>query len=220
MKSLTEILEAGYQYESWIQNPKFTNGTLLSDLDQKRNMALTMAQDMPWLDEEAFSVYLRSLMEESYDKLKERYNKHTKFGVWCITHGYNFPPKDQSENFKIINVYKEASHTDQVHIFISVPMSGRNQTDVINDLNRAMRYIINYKKELDYEYDEIIFKADAYKKPKLDYEPRLECLGEDIKILGECNACFFCVGWKESKGCNIEREVCKQYGIRIIDEPV
>ena len=40
----------------------------------------------------------------------------------------------------------------------------------------------------------------------------------DLVALRKCDACFFINDWKHSIGCLQERLVCKQNGIRIIDE--
>ena len=43
-------------------------------------------------------------------------------------------------------------------------------------------------------------------------------LDVDLVALKKCDACFFIKDWKNSIGCVQERLVCKQEGIRIIDE--
>ena len=48
--------------------------------------------------------------------------------------------------------------------------------------------------------------------------PSLWHLGETIKMLADADAAYFPDGWKNARGCIIEHEVCKLYGIDIIND--
>lgn len=38
-------------------------------------------------------------------------------------------------------------------------------------------------------------------------------MGRDVKcLIDDCDCIFYCKGYQNSKGCNVEREVAKQYG--------
>ena len=96
-------------------------------------------------------------------------------------------------------------------VFMSVGMNGRNDQDIVQDLDRAGQKI--------YE----LFGGDVgiyhnYDCEGPDYAGRLWYLGEAIKKLGACDICYFVKGWQNHKGCRAEYEICKLYGIEIIEE--
>lgn len=102
-------------------------------------------------------------------------------------------------------------------VFISLGMTGRQTDDVLNDIDRAIEYIAKNILNPDDELKECIFTNFNCITP-IGESRRLYCLGEAIKRLGECDVCYFVRGWEKYKGCRVEREVCKAYGIEIIDE--
>lgn len=103
-------------------------------------------------------------------------------------------------------------------IFISVGMTGRNGVDVLNDLYRAEKKIELLFKVHNLDFGDIEL-VDNFYCEKPENAERLYCLGEAIKKLGDCDACYFVKGWRKYRGCRIERKICKLYNIRIIDEP-
>lgn len=99
-------------------------------------------------------------------------------------------------------------------VFISVGMRGRSDDEVVNDIKRAIMNI-------QYLYGENVIVQHITNwttEPKPDGAIRLYYLGEAIKKLGDCDACYFVKGWKNYKGCIVENTVCQLYGIEIIEE--
>ena len=96
-------------------------------------------------------------------------------------------------------------------IFISLGLSGRSDEDITNDLNRSRENIY----ELFGSNITIIDNHDCVGPTDAN---KLWYLGEAIKKLGKCDACYFTKGWKNHNGCLIEMEVCKLYNIDIIYE--
>lgn len=96
-------------------------------------------------------------------------------------------------------------------VFISVGMRGREEQEVVSDILRANTKII----DMFGEYVEIIDNWDCRGPVNAG---RLYYLGEAIKKLGDCDICYFVKGWQNHKGCVAEYEVCKLYGIKIIEE--
>jgi len=97
-------------------------------------------------------------------------------------------------------------------IFISVGMHSRSNHEVALDIDRAYRKL----KEM-YNHDIITIVSNLYCEAPVDAD-RLYYLGEAIKKLGTCDACYFVKGWDNSKGCLIEATVCKLYEIPMIEE--
>ena len=97
-------------------------------------------------------------------------------------------------------------------VFISVPMSGRLESDVRKDIAGAIWAI----RELYGEGVEIIHNYDC-EYLGMGTPSRLWYLGEAIKQLGECDVCYFVKGWDSSNGCLAERKVCELYDIECIE---
>ena len=96
-------------------------------------------------------------------------------------------------------------------VFISVGMRGREEIDVLSDIVRAEMNILN-SMSIDIE---IVHNWDCVGP---EGACRLWYLGEAIKKLGDCDACYFVKGWQNHKGCIAEMGICKLYGIEIIEE--
>lgn len=97
-------------------------------------------------------------------------------------------------------------------VFISVGMRGRENRDVEADLYRA-----NSEVRKRFGGTVKIFDNCGCEGP--DDAGRLWYLGEAIKKLGNCDICYFVKGWQNHKGCIAEMEICKLYGIEIVEEP-
>ena len=95
-------------------------------------------------------------------------------------------------------------------VFISVGMNGRYECDVAKDICRAYEDI--HKMFGD------CYIVDNWCCEGPEYAGRLWYLGEAIKKLGDCDICYFVKGWQNHKGCRAEMEVCKLYGIQVIEE--
>ena len=101
-------------------------------------------------------------------------------------------------------------------VFISVGMSGRLESEVMSDIRRAWNEVHDifdkYWTVKVYHNFNCAPPSDELKVERLYY------LGEAIKKLGECDACYFTKGWQSYRGCKAEYEICKLYGIEIIEE--
>lgn len=100
-------------------------------------------------------------------------------------------------------------------VFISVGMSGRSREEIEADIKRAEGWL--FDNIFNYERDVVVVTNLNCEPPANAYH-RLYCLGEAIKKLGTCDICYFAKGWRNYKGCRIEMEICKEYGIGIIEE--
>lgn len=96
-------------------------------------------------------------------------------------------------------------------VFISVGMNGRSDIDVRSDIDRACLKIQNM-----FDGNAEVFHNWGCDGP-CD-AGRLWYLGEAIKRLDGCDACYFVRGWEKYRGCKVEMEICKLYDIDIIEE--
>ena len=94
-------------------------------------------------------------------------------------------------------------------LFISQPMQGRSEEEVLQERARAIAKATAMVGEV--EALETFFEDDLSKKP-LDY------LADSLHYLARADIAFFIGDWKQYRGCLIEYECAKAYGIAIIEE--
>ena len=95
-------------------------------------------------------------------------------------------------------------------VFVSQPMKGKTDEEILNERNEA---VATAKKKLKDEVeliDSFIFGAPADAKPAW-------YLGESIKMLSTADIAFFAKGWEDARGCKIEHRIALEYGIPIIE---
>ena len=93
-----------------------------------------------------------------------------------------------------------------MRIFLSLGMRGRDEKDVLHDIEEATFYIKRI-----YPNCEVINSYQQDEAPE-DVGPTYY-LGRSIQILGSCDQVWFLNDWKNYRGCLVEHEVCKAYGI-------
>lgn len=96
-------------------------------------------------------------------------------------------------------------------VMISQPMNGVPDSEV--------RKIQNDLKERFAEYNIEVIDSFLTEVPDTEIRnPRLFYLGRTIQnFLSDVDAVYFCTGWERAKGCRIERHICEEYGILILD---
>lgn len=93
-------------------------------------------------------------------------------------------------------------------LFISCPMKGRAEEDIRNSMARMHKIAEAYfGQELE------IIPTYIERRPTVDCNPSIWCLGESIKKLAEADY-FIGVGYcDEFNGCMVEFDVARRYGI-------
>ena len=103
-------------------------------------------------------------------------------------------------------------------LFISQPMAGKTNEEIIATRERAIAVL----KERGYEIINTLFtdewySQEAMKKRGVENIP-LCFLAKSLENMSLCHAAYFCKGWENARGCKIEHEVAKAYGMTIIYE--
>lgn len=91
-------------------------------------------------------------------------------------------------------------------LFISQPMNGLSNEDI----QKAREDVIN--KYPEYEVINSFFMDAPH-----DAKP-LWFLGKSLELLSTADAAIFLDGWKNARGCRIEHDCAKEYGITILDD--
>ncbi len=101
---------------------------------------------------------------------------------------------------------------------MSMPMAGKTTEEIIATRERAIAVL----KERGYEIINTLFtdewySQEAMKKRGVENIP-LCFLAKSLENMSLCHAAYFCKGWENARGCKIEHEVAKAYGMTIIYE--
>lgn len=95
-------------------------------------------------------------------------------------------------------------------LFISQPMKGRSDEEIINE----RRACIKYAKETLGEDVEVI--DSFFSGAPADAKP-LWYLGESLKLLAQADVAYFAAGWVDARGCKIEHTCAVEYGVPTIE---
>jgi len=95
-------------------------------------------------------------------------------------------------------------------VMISQPMAGVKDKDI-----KAIRDDIT--KKFNELHIEVVDSFDTKDAPKEVYNPPVYYLGRTImNWLHSVDAVYFVDGWRDARGCRIEHEICKEYGIKCL----
>lgn len=93
-------------------------------------------------------------------------------------------------------------------VMISQPMNGRTEQQI----KEERKAIIDKFNKMHIEVIDTIFTEEA---PQ-DCNVAVYYLGKSISAMKDIDALYMCDNWREARGCKIENEVAKEYGIKIL----
>lgn len=101
---------------------------------------------------------------------------------------------------------------------LSQPMAGKTEEEIIATRERAIAVL----KERGYEIINTLFTDEWYSQEAM-MERGVEniplCfLAKSLESMSLCHAAYFCKGWENARGCRLEHEAAKAYGMTIIYE--
>lgn len=101
---------------------------------------------------------------------------------------------------------------------LSQPMGGKTNAEIVSARDRAIRVL----REKGYEVVNTLFTDEWYRKEKMEERGVVQIplcfLAKSIEKMSLCHAAYFCKGWENARGCRIEHEAAKAYGLDIIYE--
>lgn len=101
---------------------------------------------------------------------------------------------------------------------LSQPMAGKTEQEIIETRERAISSIT----ENGYEIVNTLFTDEWYSKEAMEARGvaniPLCFLAKSLENMSLCHAAYFCKGWEQARGCRIEHEAAKAYGLTIIYE--
>lgn len=101
---------------------------------------------------------------------------------------------------------------------LSQPMAGKTNAEIVSARERAIRVL----REKGYEIVNTLFTDEWSSKEKMEERGVVQIplcfLAKSLENMSLCNAAYFCKGWENARGCRIEHEAAKAYGLEIIYE--
>lgn len=101
---------------------------------------------------------------------------------------------------------------------ISQPMHGRSDDQIITTRERAVSFL----QEKGYEIVNTLFTDEWYSDQSMLERGIVQIplcfLAKSLENMSLCHAAYFCKGWENARGCRIEHEAAKAYGLEILYE--
>lgn len=101
---------------------------------------------------------------------------------------------------------------------LSQPMAGKTNEEIIATREAAIAAL-----EADgYDVVNTLFTDEWYSKQAMEARGVVQIplcyLAKSLENMSLCHAAYFCKGWENARGCRIEHEAAKAYGLTIIYE--
>lgn len=101
---------------------------------------------------------------------------------------------------------------------LSQPMAGKSEEEIIATREKAIKVL----EERGYTIINTLFTDEWYSNEKMverGVEQIPPCfLAKSLENMSLCHAAYFCKGWQNARGCKLEHEAAKAYGLDIIYE--
>lgn len=98
------------------------------------------------------------------------------------------------------------------HLFISQPMRDHTDEEIISARERAKE---DAREQLN---DDVVVVSSYFPKALINGNTPLYLLGKSMVLMSTADVAYFVKGWEQYRGCRIEHECAKEYGVKIIYE--
>lgn len=97
-------------------------------------------------------------------------------------------------------------------------MAGKTEKEIVETRERAIAAL----KERGYEIVNTLFTDEWYSDEAMKERGVVQIplcfLAKSLENMSLCHAAYFCVGWENARGCRIEHEAAKAYGLEVLYE--
>ncbi len=101
---------------------------------------------------------------------------------------------------------------------LSQPMAGKTDEEIIATREKAIKVL----ESKGYELVNTLFTDEWCNKENMEKRGVVQIplcfLAKSLDHMSLCDAVYFCKGWENARGCRIEHEAAKAYGLEIIYE--
>ena len=99
---------------------------------------------------------------------------------------------------------------------LSQPMAGKSEKEIVATRERAIQIL----KERGYEIVNTLFTDEWYSQDSMKERGVVQIplcfLAKSLENMSLCHAVYFCKDWENARGCRIEHEAAKAYGLEVI----
>lgn len=103
-------------------------------------------------------------------------------------------------------------------VMFSQPMAGLTDEQIVNAREKAVAFL----ESNGYEVVNTLFTDEWYSKEQMESRGVVQIplcfLAKSLENMSLCHAAYFAKGWENARGCKIEHEAAKAYGLEIIYE--
>lgn len=107
---------------------------------------------------------------------------------------------------------------EKMKVMLCQPMAGKTEQEIIETRERAITAL----KENGYDVVNTLFTDEWYSNEAMKARGVVQIplcfLAKSLENMSLCHAAYFCKGWENARGCRIEHEAAKAYGLEIIYE--
>ena len=101
---------------------------------------------------------------------------------------------------------------------LSQPMAGKTNEEIVATREKAIAVL----ESKGYSIVNTLFTDEWYSKEKMEERGVVQIplcfLAKSLENMSLCHVAYFCKGWENARGCKIEHEAAKAYGLEIIYE--
>lgn len=101
---------------------------------------------------------------------------------------------------------------------LSQPMAGKSEDEIISTRDKAIKAL----ETQGYSIVNTLFTDEWYSNEKMIERGVVQIplcfLAKSLENMSLCHAAYFCKGWEQTRGCRLEHEAAKAYGLEIIYE--
>ena len=101
---------------------------------------------------------------------------------------------------------------------LSQPMAGKSEAEIEETRNRAITAL----KSQGYSIINTLFTDEWYSKEAMEKRGVVQIplcfLAKSLENMANCHTAYFCKGWENARGCRVEHDAAKAYGLTVIYE--
>lgn len=101
---------------------------------------------------------------------------------------------------------------------LSQPMAGKSEEEIVATRERAIAAL----EAQGYEIVNTLFTDEWYSQESMKERGVVQIplcfLAKSLENMSLCHAAYFCKGWEKARGCRIEHEAAKEYGLTVLYE--
>lgn len=101
---------------------------------------------------------------------------------------------------------------------LSQPMASKTEQEIVETRNRAIKAL----ESRGYTVVNTLFTDEWYSEEAMAKRGVVQIplcfLAKSLENMSLCHAAYFCKGWEQARGCRLEHEAAKAYGLEILYE--